>query len=74
MIYHFQGDSIYSITNPYTRRGDTLRIVLDGDPPEDPFIETIVRLRAHHLHLHVTQPHSIDSIYDYAEYDTFLKR
>jgi len=42
MVYHFQGDSVYAITNPYTRRDDTLRIVLDGTPPEDPFIETII--------------------------------
>jgi hypothetical protein len=73
MVYHFRGDSTYSVVQPYSRQGDTLRIVVDGEK-QDPFITTIKLLSAHQLVLHFTQPHSPDSSYDYSEYDTFLKR
>jgi hypothetical protein len=73
MIYHFRGDSTYSVVQPYSRQGDTLRIVVDGEK-QDPFITTIKLLSAHQLVLHFTQPHSPDSSYDYSEYNTFLTR
>ena len=73
LVYHFRGDSAYTVVQPYSRYGDTLRVVADGEK-QNPIITTIKLLSAHQLVLHLTQPHSPDSSYDYSEYDTFLKR
>ena len=73
LVYHFRGDSTYTVVQPYSRQGDTLRVVADGEK-QHPIITTIKLLSSHQLVLHLTQPHSPDSSYDYSEYDTFLKR
>jgi phosphotransferase system HPr-like phosphotransfer protein len=73
LVYHFRGDSTYPVVQPFSRQGDTLRIVADGEKQQS-IITTIKLLSAHQLVLHLAQPYSPDSSYNYSEYDTFLKR
>lgn len=74
LVYHKRGDRSFTTGQPYTRQGDTLRIVSADTTPEDPVVVTITLLSAHRLVLNLREPHSPDSKYDYSKYNSFFKR
>ena len=66
LVYQKRGDRSFASSQPYTRQGDTLRIVLADTTPADPVLVTIAFLDAHRLVLRLVQPHPPGWRYDYS--------
>lgn len=56
IIYQKRGDRSFPSVQPYTRQGNTPRIVSADTTPADPGLVTIAFLEAHHLVLRLHQP------------------
>jgi hypothetical protein len=74
IVYQKRGNRYFPSVQPYTRQGDTLRIVSADTTPADPVLVTIAFLDAHHLVLRLVQPHPRGWAYDYTTYTSFYTK
>jgi hypothetical protein len=75
LVYHKRGDRSFTLAQPYTRQGDTLRIVTaDAAPADGPLRVTVALLDAHRLVLRLMQPHPPGWRYDYSTYTSYHTR
>jgi hypothetical protein len=74
LVYQKRSDHSFASSQPYTRQGDTLRIVSADTTPTDPVLATIAFLDAHHLVLRLVQPHPPGWRYDYSTDTSFYTR
>ena len=73
-VYQKRGDASFATSHPYTRQGNTLRIVSADTTPADPVLVTVAFLDAHQLVLRLVQPHPPGWRYDYSTYTSFYTR
>ncbi|MET4074318.1 hypothetical protein [Hymenobacter sp. UYCo722] len=76
IVYHKRGDRFFNSAQPYTRQGDTLRIVTaaDATPADGPLLVTVALLDAHWLVVRLVQPHPPGWRYDYSTYTSYYTR
>jgi hypothetical protein len=74
IVYQKRGAPSFPAVRPYTRQGDTLRIVTDDTTPADPVLVTVAFLDAHQLVLKLVQPHPRGWAYDYSTYTSFYTK
>jgi hypothetical protein len=74
IVYQKRGDHSFPSVQPYTRQGDTLRIVSVDTTPAHPVLVTVAFLDAHQLVLRLVQPHPRGWTYDYSTYTSFYTK